>query len=80
MWEYMPIFAVILLVIFLLFRNMRVNGTPLAQVKTVIRASEYDSYEQFIINQMNLDPNNVDLDSISLNSGESKNDGITLNI
>ena len=33
-----------------------------------------------IINQMNLDPNNVDLDSISLNSGESKNDGITLNI
>ena len=51
----MPIFAVILLVIFLLFRNMRVNGTPLAQVKTVIRASEYDSYEQFIINQMNLE-------------------------
>jgi flagellum-specific peptidoglycan hydrolase FlgJ len=34
---------------------MRVNATPLAQVKTVIRASEYDSYEQFIINQMNLE-------------------------
>uniref|UniRef100_A0A6C0CXY4 Uncharacterized protein n=1 Tax=viral metagenome TaxID=1070528 RepID=A0A6C0CXY4_9ZZZZ len=33
-----------------------------------------------IINQMNLNPNNIDLDSISLNSGESKNDGITLNI
>ena len=33
-----------------------------------------------IINQMNLNPNNIDLDSISINSGESKNDGITLNI
>ena len=33
-----------------------------------------------IINQMNLNPNNIDLDSISLNSGDSKNDGITLNI
>ena len=33
-----------------------------------------------IINQMNLDPNNIDLDAISLNSGDSRNDGITLNI
>jgi hypothetical protein len=33
-----------------------------------------------IINQMNLNPNNIDIDSISLNSGDSKNDGITLNI
>ena len=33
-----------------------------------------------IINQMNLNPNNIDIDSISLNSGDSNNDGITLNI
>ena len=41
--------------IFLIFRNMRINASPLAQIKTVIRASEYAPYEQYIINQMNLE-------------------------
>mgnify|MGYP000060256601 FL=1 len=51
----MQIGLVILLGIFLLFRNMRINASPLSQIKTVIRASEYAPYEQYIINQMNLE-------------------------
>lgn len=51
----MGIILVTVLGIYLLSQLIRVNATPLAQVKTVIRASEYDSYEQFIINQMNLE-------------------------
>ena len=34
---------------------MRINASPLSQIKTVIRASEYAPYEQYIINQMNLE-------------------------
>ncbi len=55
MWEYMGITLAIALGIFLIFRNMRINASPLAQIKTVIRASEYAPYEQYIINQMNLE-------------------------
>ena len=51
----MPIFAVILLVIFLLFRNMRVNATPIKQIKTVLSVSQYAQYEQEIINLANLE-------------------------
>ena len=51
----MQIGLVILLGIFLLFRNMRINATPLSQIRTVIRASQYAPYENYIINQMNLE-------------------------
>ena len=51
----MAIILVTVLGIYLLSQFIRVNATPLAQVKTVIRASEYANYEQFIINQMNLE-------------------------
>jgi flagellum-specific peptidoglycan hydrolase FlgJ len=34
---------------------MRINASPLSQIKTVIRASEFAPYEQYIINQMNLE-------------------------
>lgn len=51
----MGITLAIALGIFLIFRNMRINATPLAQIKTVIRASEFAPYEQYIINQMNLE-------------------------
>ena len=51
----MQIGLVILLGIFLLFRNMRINATPLSQIRTVIRASKYAPYEKYIINQMNLE-------------------------
>ena len=40
--------------IYLLYLNMR-NGAPLAQIKRVIRKSEFAPYEQYIINQMNLE-------------------------
>ena len=33
-----------------------------------------------IINNMNIDPSNIDLDSISIISGDSDNGGLTLNI
>ena len=51
----MAIILVTVLGIYLLSQLIRVNATPLAQVKTVIKASEYDNYEKFIINQMNLE-------------------------
>ena len=51
----MAIILATVLGIYLLSQLIRVNATPLAQVKTVIRASEYESYEKFIINQMNLE-------------------------
>ena len=51
----MQIGLVILLGIFLLFRNMRINASPLSQIRTVIRASKYAPYEKYIINQMNLE-------------------------
>ena len=51
----MVITLAIVLGIFLIFRNTRINGSPLAQIRTVIRASEYQPYEQYIINQMNLE-------------------------
>jgi len=51
----MVITLAIVLGIFLIFRNMRINGSPLAQIKTVLRASEYAPYSQYIINQMNLE-------------------------
>ena len=43
------------LVIYLILTRTRVNSTPLSQIKTVIRQSEYAPYEQYIINQMNLE-------------------------
>ena len=51
----MGIILAIALGIFLLFRNTRINASPLAQIRTVLRASEYAPYEQYIINQMNLE-------------------------
>ena len=51
----MGIILAIALGIFLLFRNTRINASPLAQIRTVLRASEYAPYSQYIINQMNLE-------------------------
>ena len=51
----MQIGLVILLGIYLLFRNTRINASPLSQIRTIIRASKYAPYEKYIINQMNLE-------------------------
>ncbi len=51
----MGIILAIVLGIFLIFRNTRINGSPLSQIRTVIRASKFQPYEKFIINQMNLE-------------------------
>jgi len=42
------------LIIFLILRT-RVNASPLAQIKTVLRRSQYQEYTKFIINQMQLE-------------------------
>jgi flagellum-specific peptidoglycan hydrolase FlgJ len=41
--------------IYLILTRIKVNSSPLSQVKVVIRASEYEQYEKEIINQMNLE-------------------------
>ena len=46
---------VIVLAIFLLFLNRKSNLGALGQIKKVIRESAYAPYEQYIINQMNLE-------------------------
>lgn len=43
------------LAIYLILTRTKVNSTPLSQIKQVIRQSEYAPYEQYIINQMNLE-------------------------
>ena len=50
----MPVGLAILLGMFLLYLSTR-KREPLQQIKQVIRASEFASYEKFIINQMNLE-------------------------
>jgi flagellum-specific peptidoglycan hydrolase FlgJ len=51
----MPVGLVILLGIFLFFLSTRRRGEPLTEIRQVIRASEFASYEPYIINQMNLE-------------------------
>lgn len=51
----MAIILATVLGIYLLSQFIRVNGTPEAQIKTVIKASEYANYEQYILNQARLE-------------------------
>lgn len=51
----MGIILAIVLGIFLIFRNTKINGSPKAQIRTVIRASKFAPYEKYIIAQMNLE-------------------------
>jgi hypothetical protein len=52
-------------------------GTPQPKPK---RAPQKTNDIDDIINNMNIDPSNIDLDSISIISGDSDNGGLTLNI
>lgn len=42
------------LIIYLLSKT-RINGSPQAQVRAVLKASQYREYQQYIVNQMNLE-------------------------
>jgi hypothetical protein len=61
--------------------NMMGGGSMGGQPKRTRKAPEKSSNDiDDIINNMNLDPLNIDLDSISIISGDSDNGGLTLNI
>jgi len=50
----MVVIVTSVLIIYLLLRT-KVNASPTAQVRTVLKASQYREYQQYIINQMNLE-------------------------
>lgn len=50
----MVVIVMSVLIIYLLLRT-KVNGSPTAQVRAVLRASRYSQYTEYIINQMNLE-------------------------
>ena len=50
----MALIVTIVLITYLVLKT-RVNTSPTAQVRTVIRVSKYTQYEPYIINQMNLE-------------------------
>ena len=61
--------------------NMMGGGSMGGQPKRTRKAPEKSSNDiDDIINNMNIDPSNIDLDSISIISGDSDNGGLTLNI
>ena len=50
----LPIFISVF-IIYLVLTRIKVNSTPQAEIRQVIRLSEYEQYEQYIINQANLE-------------------------
>ena len=49
-----PIFISVL-IIYLILTRVKVNSTPEAIVRQVVRQSKYEAYEQYIVNQANLE-------------------------